>query len=212
MFYSQKASYGFVKNMKEIKTFLEKHRYGKALVILGLIVLGLVLWILNLPTEKKSIVGPVEIRNPVEERDYLTIIRENPQSSSKEPKGDYLIRLSFDRPVNTESLQFTVNPKIPLAFQAFEHEPSTLTIYPNKIAWTQDIKYTITIRELKGIDGASLGVPIIYNYYYTVPEVTEAGESWMANPNLDPEALRDYLRDHHDYEKVFGEPPPNTSD
>ncbi len=195
--------------MKELIKRIKKYKI--ALFILLIIILGIISMILTrfvyeYGAPQDVIIRPPEITEPVspeEEENIISVIKESPVSGSTEKKFNDRINIHFNKPIDLESLEYSVSPEISLAFRTYDEENKILTIFPNVRIWNEALTYRITILNLEGPEETSIKSSFNYTYRYDPVPVDDAGESWLLDDDIDPEILEEYMRGHHEWEGAF---------
>lgn len=140
-----------------------------------LIIIGVLLLIIALVS---LLALPEDTQNPPQ---YS--VREQPQGISTKPASNALktvkitpksgeivrdysdtIYIEFNKPINLETLKYTISPEISLKVTTFD-KPKTLQIFPDKILWAKGTTYLLNITELESTSGEKLEEPI--NIIYT---------------------------------------------
>ena len=156
-------------------------RYKIAFLILTGCLL-LIITILIRPEEDKQTVRQINLReqNEAAEERYkqgtLKPRKTMPTSGDRGEKTGDTINMEFENPISINTLKYTVEPEIPLAFRTYDKENKVLTIFPDMYVWEENMEYTITITELEDVQGSFLKAPIKYKFYFNMPEKIEMGE------------------------------------
>lgn len=129
------------------------------LIIIGLIIAGFL-------KKDDSELPPIELREQAEkeEKGTLKLVETFPESGTVVRDLSSGIILTFDHPVNADSLEMSVEPSIPLGVVKTEEDNRSLYIYPEKYWWTDGTTYRIIISSLEGTEGQKLEEPIIFKY------------------------------------------------
>jgi hypothetical protein len=196
--------------LEKIKQWIKKYKIP--LIILGIILTLLVALLLEQKPEVLEGLPEVVTRVPQEEEEERAEEREqeiihpidiDPPSGDLSPRTEDKIRIHFDKPIDIETIEYTIIPNISVALRTYDEENKVLTVFPDKIGWMEGMTYFLTISKLEGPNGTALEKPLKVEYTYVRAPVEEAGESWMTDG--DDERVREYMEGHHNYEKVFGE-------
>jgi len=151
------------------------------LILLGCLLMLLILVIR--PKEEVQVVKRINLRKQdeiINERykgGTLKPEKITPISGDRREKTGDTISMEFETPININTLKYTVEPEIPLAFRTYDKENKVLTIFPDMYMWEENVEYTITITELNDVQGSFLKIK--YKFYFDIPEKVEMGEQGM---------------------------------